>query len=242
MINCVVAEYRKFKRTFIKKLSWAAPVFIMLLCIILGVGDAFQRGSYNWWYTILLPITIALICGGVINKDRRKLKYHAIFSLPVSLDKLWVYKIIVCIWFYLISCIVMFIGTTIGGFIFGKTISIGGNIEGSILLFITILWQIPLCLFFTDRIGVGSAIFINWGCTIVGTILADSSSWVKFPHAIPVRLMCSVMGILPNGLPVPKSSPLMDKSVIMPGVLISIILFFILTVITAILFRKREVR
>lgn len=68
MLKLMSAEYQKLKRTFTKNLIWIAPMATMLLCAGLSSGYGFQNGSYNWWYTMMLPGMLTLICASVIEK------------------------------------------------------------------------------------------------------------------------------------------------------------------------------
>ena len=242
VLKLFLAEYQKLKRTFTKKLIWLAPIVTMLLCVILGGGNMFQNGSYNWWYTMLLPGTLTLICTSVIQKDKNKLNYRGILSLPIKPEKIWVGKIVACAFLYLISCIVFFVGVTLGGLVCGITISLIQSAAGSILLFITFLWQIPLCMFLTDRLNLFFTVSINLAGNIACTIFASRTSCWWIPYAIPARLMCPVIKVLPNGLSVPANDPLLSTSVILPGVLITLTLFIALSVLTALSYRKLEAK
>lgn len=238
-----MAEYQKLKRTFTKKIVWIAPIITMLLCAVLGAGNSFQNGSYNWWYVMILPGALTMICAGVIQKDMKKLNYRSILGLPVDLSQLWIGKIGVCLWLFFISCLIFFIGVTFGGFVFKSSISFAHSTEGSLILFVTFLWQIPLCLFLTDRLGMFATIFINLAGNMLGTIFAAKASlWWAFTYAIPARVMCPVIKVLPNGLPVPTNDPLVGRSVILPGVMISIVLFIILSAFTSLWSRNLEVK
>lgn len=44
MLNIVRAEHLKWRRTFIPKLAWIAPVFTLLLCAVLMGGGFFRAG------------------------------------------------------------------------------------------------------------------------------------------------------------------------------------------------------
>lgn len=243
MVRCIMSEYRKYKGTFTKKLVWLAPIVTTIIGFVLALGTGFaQISSYYYWYAIILPGVLTLICAGVINQDAKKLKCRAILSLPSDLSKLWTSKILVCVWFYFLSCTVCFIGTNLLSCAGGRSISVSNSIEGSILIFVTFLWLIPLSLFLIDKVGMVITLLINIGLNIVGTQLSIEPSWIAFPYAITSRLMCSVIGSLPSGLPVPANSPLRSRSVIFPGVIISIVLFTIFLVVTSLLFRKREAK
>lgn len=227
------AEYLKTKRTFTKKLAWLAPLLTLLLSAVLMPGIYFQSGSYNWWYTLLLPGTLTLMCTGVIQKDRKKLKYRAILGLPIHPYKVWLGKIGVVARLFLISSIILMIGVMLSGLVFPSSLTLGNHIMACLLLYLTFLWQIPLCLFLTDRIGMFATLILNMLGNIACIILfATTAFWWAVPYAIPPRLMCAMIGVLPNGLPVPEGHALWDKSVILPGVLITLALFFLLSMLT----------
>jgi lantibiotic transport system permease protein len=237
------AEYLKTKRTFTRKLSWMAPLLTMLLCAGLMAGSFFQSGTYNWWYALLLPGTLTLMCAGVIQKDGKGLNYRAILGLPIHPGQVWLGKIGVVVYLLLISSIVLWIGCILGGIIFSTNLSISDSAAASLLLFLTFLWQIPLCLFLIDRIGMFAALVINLlGNVICNILLATTAFWWAAPYSIPARLMCAVIGVLPNGLLVPEGNPLLDKGVILPGVLLTLGLFIFLSIMTMLPFRSREAK
>lgn len=243
MFNCIMSEHMKFKNTFTKKIVFAMPIITILLNIVLSHGELFQISSYNYWYAVILPGALTLVCGEVINKDIKKLKGHAILSLPIDPAKLWVSKIILCILYYFISSVIFLIVVNLCSVIWERSISFPSSIYGSSLIFITFLWQIPLCLFFTYKLGTIVAILINFPCNVVGVILSiEPIKWIAFPYGITSRLMCPVIGVLPSSLKVPANSPLKDSSVILPGIIVSIMLFIIFSTLTALWFRKKEER
>ena len=69
MQKLISAEYQKLRRTFTKNLIWIAPIATLFISAILNLGSTFQSGGYNWWYTIMLPGMLTLICTNVVQKD-----------------------------------------------------------------------------------------------------------------------------------------------------------------------------
>ncbi len=242
MFRLILCEYRKQKRTFTKKISFSAPIVTMLLCMILGAGTSFQSGSYNWWYTMLLPGSLSLICAGVVQKDKRRLHYRRILSLSVGPEKIWFGKIGACVFFYLISCVVFFFGVTVGGFLFGSSISVAQSLAADALLFATFLWQIPFCMLLADKLGQFAAVLMNLAANILCVIFAAKSVFWWIPYAVPTRLMCPLNHVLPNGLPVPANDPLLSTGVILPGALITLALFIAVSVLTSLPYRKLEAK
>ena len=100
---------------------------------------------------------------------------------------------------------IFFVGVTAGGNLFGNSLPLLNSITGSALIFLTLLWQIPLCLFLAAKWGTYMAILINLVGNIVGiAVFANGELWYSFPYAISSRLICPTLGILPNGLLVPR--------------------------------------
>lgn len=221
---------------------WIAPLATLLLCAFLMGGRYFQSGAYNWWYTMLLPGALTLACSLAVQKDAR-MKYRGLLALPVDLKIVWTSKIIACGEWLLAVALIFLLGVTAGGMLFGETIPLLNSMAGSFLIFVTFLWQIPLCLFLAARCGLFVAILLNMAGNIVGVVaFAAGGLWSMYPYAISVRLMCPVLSILPNGLPVPADSPLRSSGTILPGVLISLVWFGLLSLLTALWFRKQEAK
>ncbi|MGG2108042.1 lantibiotic immunity ABC transporter MutE/EpiE family permease subunit [Lysinibacillus pakistanensis] len=242
MISIVRAERLKWKKTFIVKLVWLAPIVAIALTALLMGGSFFQKGAYNWWYTMLLPGALTICCAIVMEKDA-KLKYHSILAMPIDLKKIWFGKILACSAWLLFISLIFFTGITAGGILFGNSFSFINSLTGSLLIFVTFLWQIPLCLFLAAKLGTYMAIFINLVGNLAGMIaFANGDFWYSVPYAITARLICPTLKILPNGLPVPEGSPLLSMSVIVPGILIALAWFVLISFFTARWFQKREAK
>lgn len=244
MGSIIKAEHLKFKRTFGKILPVIAPTITLLLVLALtgGLADAFPAGAWNWWYATLLPGTLAVMCYLSVTKDRKN-RYYNLKSLPVSGRKLVLGKMIYLALGLFAANVIIFLGATIGGAIFGSTIPVGGAAIATILLTLSYLWEIPVYLFLSARFGMFADIFICMVISIGGVAtLADKGSWWLCPSSIPVRLMCPTLGLLPNGLPIPAGSELWSTHVILPGIMLSLAWFVVCAVLFAIWFEKMEVK
>ncbi|MDD1504399.1 lantibiotic immunity ABC transporter MutE/EpiE family permease subunit [Lysinibacillus sp. CNPSo 3705] len=242
MISIMKAERLKWKKTYIPKLVWLAPIVALLLTALLMGGAFFQKGAYNWWYTMLLPGALTVCCALVVEKDA-KLKYHCILAMPIDLKKIWFGKILACSGWLLLTTLIFFVGITAGGILFGNSYSFINSLTGSLLIFVTFLWQIPLCLFLAAKLGTYIAILINIVGNFAGMIaFANGDFWYSVPYAITARLICPTLEILPNGLPVPEGSPLLNTWVIAPGILIALVWFALISFLTARWFQKREAK
>ena len=85
------SENLKHKRTFTRTLIPLAPVMTVLMTLLAPMW--FQVNAFNWWYVLLYPGFLTLLCVLVEHKDSGKKKYQTVFTLPVSLSKIWLAKI-----------------------------------------------------------------------------------------------------------------------------------------------------
>ncbi|SEU09591.1 lantibiotic immunity ABC transporter MutE/EpiE family permease subunit [Paenibacillus sp. NFR01] len=242
MLRLISAERLKWRRTFVPWLVWIAPLFTLMLCFLLMGGPYFQTGAYNWWYTMLLPGALTLACSLAMQKDAR-MKYRALLALPLRPQTLWSAKIAAATGWLLFTILLFFIGISSGGWLFGSKIPLLDSAAGSLLIFLTFLWQIPLCLFLAARFGLFAAVLLNMALNIAGVATFDiGGAWDFMPYTITFRLLCPVLHILPNGLPVPENSPLRSTDTILLDVLVSLIWFAVLFFLTGRSFRKQEAR
>jgi len=67
----------------------------------------------------------------------------------------------------------------------------------------------------------------------------ESFWWI--PFAIPARMMCHIVGILPNGLLVEETMEFGGNSVVFIGIVLTTALYFAMTLLFGKAFRKQEV-
>lgn len=244
MGSIIKGEHLKFKRTFGEFLPVIAPMVTLLLVLALtgGLEDAFPAGAWNWWYATLLPGTLAVMCYLSIAKDRKN-RYYNLKSLFVTERKLIFGKMVYLALGLFAANVIIFVGAAIGGIVFGTTISVGSAAIATAVLTISYLWEIPVYLFLSARFGMFADIFLCMIISIGGVAsVADKASWWLCPSSIPVRLMCPILGLLPNGLSIPAGSELWSTSVILPGILLSLAWFAVCALLFEIWFEKMEVK
>ena len=240
MLNFVKAEWLKQKHSFNKVLLWLAPLLTILLAFLLMGGRNLQSGAYNWWYIMLLPGCFTMFSTSTVTREQKKNR-HGLFGIAVQKNKLWLAQIILNTLYLFSTCMIFFVGVTVGAVLFGHAITVASSLWASVLLFVTFAWQIPLWMFITEKIGAFVAVLFSLLCNFgVAVICAVESFW-WVPFSIPARLMSSTIGVLPNGLQVEPGSEMADAAVIFPGVLITVVLYALLTIVTSLWFRKREV-
>ncbi|CEN87002.1 lantibiotic immunity ABC transporter MutE/EpiE family permease subunit [Paraclostridium sordellii] len=240
MFNMIKAENLKQKHSFQKVLIWLSPTITLLVAFLLMGGRYIQQGGYNLWYIIILPGALTIISSFVINNDSKR-KFNGLFSVVIDKDKIWYSKIILCTIYLGIACLLFFLEITVMGYLFKCTISIKDSFLASILLFILFSWQIPLFMFISMKVSTGVSVIISMICNCgIGIICALKSTW-WIPFAIPSRIMCHVIGVLPNGLTVENSSYPFDIKIILIGLAITVSLYIVISYLSSRWFEKQEV-
>lgn len=249
MIPYLAAEKIKIKHTFLNKLIWLAPLTPMLIALLIS-GGYFQITSYNWWYATILSGMLSLSCALLAEKDK-KMNNRAILSLPVSLKRVWVSKVLLVLGILICSCMIFFCGIQLFSLLLNKgdfqIISVKNTLLGSIVLVVTFMWQIPICLFLGNKIGIFLTVLLNVIANGVGLAFATKSIWLLNPYAYPSRLMIPIMEILPNGMLAKPESvtfkpELLSYHVLLPGIVISVVLFLLFTYVTTKWFEKQEAK
>lgn len=244
MKQCVKAEHLKMKHTFARKLPFVAAVLNLLLALLLvgGAPKAFPAGVWNWWYSILLPGMLAIWCYLNMKKEK-KINYFGMYALPLSMKQSFGGKIIYGSLYLFGANVTIWLGAWLGGSVLGTTITLLQGFAGAVCLTICYLWAIPLYLFLSARCGMFVSIFMSMVLSVSSVFfIADSDLWWVYLPAIPVRLMCPVLGILPNGLQVSNGSELGSIRVLVPGLLLSVLWFVVITILTMVWMEKMEAK
>ena len=107
----------------------------------------------------------------------------------------------------------------------------GYHILGYCLLWVSLLWQIPFCLFLEQKTGFVASMIINLIASAAsGLFLYLTPLFWIFPYSWPARFMVTVFGVLTNGLLAEPGSRLilnMGESLLL--VLLSLFAAFALT-------------
>lgn len=239
MFNIIRSELLKMRHTFALKLFFIAPIVTLGLGFFLS-GKSVQLTAYNWWYTLILPITFAIWSAGLISKERNT-QYQNICCLPVDMKKFWLGKLLAVMILLFLSNIVMWIGCTFFGFFTVMSIDMLKGFIGCMLLFLTYIWQLPLIMWVSKKTNYLVAVLISFGCNLVLSMFnAESDLFFMNPFAIPVRIVCPFFEMHPNGLPIENESVLLNMGSIIPAVGVSLILALLCFVLTTWFFVKGE--
>ncbi|MBP3198414.1 MAG: lantibiotic immunity ABC transporter MutE/EpiE family permease subunit [Butyrivibrio sp.] len=243
MTNIIKAEFLKSKRTMGSKLIFAFPIIALVMAFVLtaGIANSYAESAWNWWYTLLLPGMIAIVSYLSIMREKKN-GYYNIMTLPTTKRKLMLGKIVYFEILILVSNAVLFAGATLGGTLLTTSVPVSGAAITVIVLTIVELWQIPLFLFLSEKFGMVVELIVCMVITVFGTVVAPSGKWFLFVSAIPMRVVTPLLHVLPNGLRAQAGEPLLNSLVILPGILIALTWFVLLTYLYLNWFEKREVK
>ena len=99
---------------------------------------------------------------------------------------------------------------------------------------------IPLQLWLATWAGMLASIVLAAVGMIVGVLLAPTRLWIFCPWSWASRLMCPTIGVHPNGIVLSAGDGLLDAGVIPVGILVSLVVFVVLSMLTALWFERRE--
>lgn len=248
MLRYFLSENLKIKNTFLSKLIWIMPILTIIFTILIE-PSYFQHASYNFWYVLILPGAVSLIFT-LLNRIDGNMKNKVVLSLPLDLRKVWMAKVLVGIKSMSISCIIIFLAAQLSPIVINikseKEIPVFVGLVAIIILVITFAWQVPLCMYLGNKIGLFQTVLINIAVNFIFTTLAVKNFWWAIPFTYPARLMCFVLKILPNGLPAEPGSKTFNPELLnvwnIPlGLSISIVLFLVVTSLTAKWYNAQEV-
>ena len=130
---------------------------------------------------------------------------------------------------------------------YSDTITIFHALFAGVLLFLTYAWQIPLCLSSGAEMRNCSHNFVNMVANIIlSANFATEGMWL-IPYAVPARLMCPVLKILPNGLPaepgnITFSPELLSWGSILPGLVVTCLCFILVTEISIRVYERKGMK
>ncbi|MBP2072426.1 lantibiotic immunity ABC transporter MutE/EpiE family permease subunit [Thermoanaerobacterium butyriciformans] len=250
MISILKSENLKYRRTFMRKLIIFAPLFFVLYALpqkifmpanYLMPWQLLIDLVYNWWPVIFIPIGLALYASLVALHEKKSGGYRSIKNRNVPLHKIWIGKILIMAFYTFLSTLVLIIAIIMTG-----TITAGGDIPwvkiiaGGFFTWVTSLALIPLELWLATMKGTFYSIALGFVGLIIGVIGASKSYWIYIPWSWPIRLMCPIIGVHPNGTLLQINDSLRDPSVIPIGVIVSVLAFLIFSILTMIWFQRRD--
>ena len=109
-------------------------------------------------------------------------------------------------------------------------------------MFITTMWQIPFSFIISKKLGVIFSVVVNLAISFSGVVLGLKPYWMFCPWAWVNRSMISILGILPNGLPVEEDLIHAQSYDVLIAIVASVVLTMLLSIVSTTLYKKSEAR
>lgn len=233
------SENLKYKRSFSRKLIFLVPIITAFVAVIFGGIGNFQAQTIYWWYTFLLPGTVAIYCS-LSEKKENSVRYQTFYTLSIDLEKAWYARVFVIAWYMLLTGIILVLPAA-SMRIWAPAIcqiSTEKLLLASICIVVMSLWQIPILLFLNKRMGILLPLIINCMLTLAISPLANTNLWFLIPYSWVSRSMKRIIGLDVNGTMTAVSST--DSFDFAIGLLLSVLMFMLTVVITAKKFKEAE--
>lgn len=251
MLALIRVEYLKYKRTMTQKLIMLAPLFFIVIALpqsyFMPPGYAHSWDLvlgivYNWWPVLFLPFGTALIAGLLVNQEKRAGGWRAALIHPLSPVHLWLGKIVVMGYQLLLATVILMGAALVVGMITKagpapwRELLLGG-----MLLWATSLPLIPIQLWAAQMLGFVGNMLVGTLGFFAGVSAAASSHWAYSPWSWPIRMMCPLIGVHPNGTLLAADDPLLNSGVIPLGLALAAAVTLIVSIGGAIWFSRRGV-
>lgn len=242
------AEAFKGKRGAPRKIALIAPLPFCALGVLAsgvipgtGAVGGIATTLWNYWYALMMPVAIALICTSIANLDARQ-KLRPVLGLPFPPTRTWWAKVAYAFVVVLGANLVVLAFSTVLTALGAEGPSIGQGVATVVILTVASSWMIPVALVLTMRFGTLAGIVIP-SLVQVGVAIAlwTSDVWFAFPPATTLCAVSPLLGVAPSGVPLEMGDPLgvfgMHAVV---GLAVAIVMFAVLAVAGAAWFSKRE--
>lgn len=251
----IQSELLKYRRTFTKKLIILLPLFFVLQAMpsiwlmpkdVVRGWEQVNTMVFNIWTAVFLPLSIALFAYLIDLQERKAGNYRSLRAHEYPPAYIWINKVFAMVLFTFIATLILFVATVLSGLV---TITVGKwdipwetILMAAMFTWITSLTIIPIQLWAATWKGMFASMGISFGGLILGIFIAEKPYWFILPWSWGIRMMCPILQLNPNGVMLEAGDPLLDTSVLPIGFILSIVVFSVVTGITALWFQRRELK
>ena len=248
-VRAFKAEVLKGAHAAPRKIALVAPLPFCLLGILAsglldggGAGGAgFATYGWNWWYVLMLPVSVALMCASVANIDAKQ-RLRSVLDLPCLPRGVLVAKAVYVLALAFTANLVVMVAALVARLGGGGAPAVFASILMVPILTLAVGWMIPAGLFLTVRFGTLAGIAGPLVMQIaLGIALADSGIWWAIPMAADMRIASPIIGVAPSGIPLMPGDPMgaLDGTWFL-ALVVAIAAGAALTALVAAWFNKRE--
>lgn len=245
------AEMMKSRHGTPVKLACALTLPFLLMATLMTVRApelGLQYSPWNYWYALLMPVSITLVATTIAKADTR-LGNRAILSSGMPLERIWAAKCTWCLILSLVSNLIVFVIYTVLSLVLPQgAASLPSMFATALALTLVSSWIIPATLFLTMRVGTLSGIFIPLAAQL---LLSFSWSlvplWPVCPPTATIVLPTAFLPVLPTGEPASDGLALVESIAQTGNVVLALIVAGVVTALIAVagaawLARSEELR
>lgn len=214
--DALKAEVLKGAHAAPRKIALLAPLPFCMLGVLssgmLGGGGAgwmgFATYGWNWWYVLMLPVSVALLTASVANIDARQ-RLRPVLCLPCPPRNTMLAKAAYVLTLVLGANAVVMVAAIAVRLAGGNAPAVAASTLMASVLTLAASWMVPAGLFLTTRFGtlVGIAMPLVAQLTL-GLAFAYSGAWWAIPMAAGMRIASPIIGVAPSGIPLATGDPL----------------------------------
>lgn len=242
------AEVLKGRRAAPRKVALIAPLPFCALGVLssgvipgTGAVGGIATCLWNYWYALMMPVAIALICASIANLDARQ-KLRPVLGLPLPPARTWWAKVAYALALVLGANLVVLACSTVLTVLGAEGPSFAEGLAAAALLTIASSWMVPAALALTLRFGTLAGIAIPALVQVgVGIALWTSDAWFAFPPATTLCAVAPLLDVAPSGVPLEAGDALgtFGGDAVL-GLALAVALFAALAIAGAAWFSKRE--
>lgn len=237
MINACFIEFFKTKRTIIRKLVWIFPILVTIITALFFASTGYIIQSIiNQWSFIWINLYLALIVGLNDRHEKNSTGYKVILSSPVDLFKYELGRILHNVFLSIMTGLVLGALISIISLIMPATVSLLACIGAILGIFITTLWEIPIYSWLSRITNIYVSIAVAFAGSLIAIWINSYPIGKLFPYTWSALMPVSLIRMHVNGLLIKESESIPNDAWTM---LASIILFLILSYLSAFFFKKQ---
>jgi ABC-2 type transport system permease protein len=165
-------------------------------------GWPISYSAWNYYYMLLLPVTVSLASATVAGYDAR-LSGHVPLSCGVPLARTWVAKALWCLGLSLLGNLVTCALYTVGALLSpAGAASVASMLATALVSTVATSWMVPVTLFLVTRAGMLAGVLVPLGVQLVaGFAWGSTSLWPLIPPVAAAVLPTAFLPVLPSGEP-----------------------------------------
>lgn len=240
MFNACSIEALKTKRTVIRKLVWIFPILVTVVTALFFASTGYVVQSIiNQWSFIWINLFLALIIGLNDRHEKNSTEYKMILSSPVDLFQYELGRILHGVLLSFVTSLVLCVLVAIASFFIPVTVSLLACLGAILGIFVASLWEIPLYSWLSRVTNLYVSIAISFVGSLVAIWVNTYTIGKIFPYTWSALMPVQLIKMHVNGLLIKSSEGTPNNDWTMVA---SIILFLVLSYLSAYFFKKQVIK